>query len=316
MSDAGDFPRTPLALVVNDQEWTARSLESILSPSGFAVLKAYNGKQALELVAKATPDLLIIDMNLPDMDGTDLCRKVREAGTIKRSTPLLMLTTGPLGRQERIDALRAGAWDVLRPPFDPEELVLKVGAFVGAKQEADTAREQGLLDPSTGFYNVKGLLKRVGEITADAARHQRALACVVVGPDWTTASAESPPVPSSNGNGRPDRLATELARTIAGATRLSDTVGRLGQADFVILAPGTDASGASRLAERVLEAVESAGVAGTDEAPVQLRAGIYAVPNLGGESIIPMDLLSRATLALRKAQSDRSGGKIQAYDAS
>jgi PleD family two-component response regulator len=313
MPEDGEFARTPLALVVNDQEWTARSLESILSPSGFAVLKAYNARQALELVERATPDLLIIDLSLPDMDGTELCRKVKALPNVLRSTPLLMLTTGHLGRQERIEALRAGAWDVLRPPFDPEELILKVGAFVGAKQEADTAREESLLDQESGFYNVRGLLRRVGEITADAARHQRAVACVVIGPDW---NGRGPAVDlSGRGEGLSEDAGGVIVRALASATRLSDTVGRLGESDFVILAPGTSSPGAARLAERVLDAVDSTvRLEAPDVGGLRLRAGYYAVPNLGGESIVPVDLLSRATLALRRAQADQSGIRIRSYD--
>ncbi len=313
MSEAGDFSRTPLALVVNDQEWTARSLESILSPSGFAVLKAYNAKQALELVGRAAPDLIIIDLGLPDMNGVELCRKVRTQPAVPRGTPLLMLTTGPLSRQERIEALRAGAWDVLRPPFDPEELVLKVAAFVEAKQEADTAREESLLDPGSGFYNVRGLLRRVGEITADAARHQRAVACVALGPDWVSGTFAQDSS-GTGGNGASLDAQDTLVKALAGSTRLSDTVGRLGEADFVILAPGTDGSGAARLAERVLADLDTAFETAASGA-LRLRAGYYAVPNLGGESIVPVDLLSRATLALRRAQSDPAGVRVRSFEA-
>ncbi len=251
MPDAEGFPRTPLALVVDDQEWTARSLESILGPSGFAVLKAYTGQQAIELIRKVSPDLLIIDLHLPDMNGTDVCRLARSMPSVRRSTPILMLTTGPLGRGERVDALRAGAWDVISLPLAQEELVLKVGAWVGAKQEADAAREESLLDPETGFYNVRGLLRRVGEVTADASRHHRPLACIVMGPDWE-AEAESSPKQRAEEL----ELIREVAQGLVSATRLSDTIGCLGHSNYVIIAPGTDRKGAEILARRLLEKVD------------------------------------------------------------
>lgn len=305
MAEPQPFERTPLALVVDDQEWTARSLESILSPSGYAVLKAYTGRQALELARKVQPEILVVDMHLPDMRGVDVCREARELPNIRASTPIVMLTTSPLGRSERIEALRAGAWDVVRPPFDPEELLLKIGAFVAAKQEADSAREVSLLDPITGFYNVKGLLKRVAEVTAEAARSRRPLACVVLGLDRDAAGEAADRGPA-------DAVPPELTAALTSTARVSDIVGRLGEGNFVVVAPGTDPGGAHRLAMRLLAAVDE-GVAGERSSP-RMRAGYYAVRDVDAAPVTPVDLLTRATMALRNAQADQTGRRIHTYE--
>lgn len=307
MAERPSFERTPLALVVDDQEWTARSLESILSPSGYAVLKAYTGRQALELVRKVQPEILVIDMHLPDMRGVDVCKEARALPNVRGSTPIVMLTTSPLGRSERIEALQAGAWEVVRPPFDPEELLLKIGAFVMAKQEADRAREESLLDPVTGFYNVKGLLKRVAEVTAEATRSRRPLACVVLGMQWTG---------EANGPGEPAQTVSDgITAALASTARVSDIMGRLGEGNFVVVAPGTDPGGAHRLAMRLLAAVD-AGTGGPGGVHGQLmRAGYYAVRDTEEAPVTPVDLLTRATLALRNAQADQTGQRIHAYEA-
>lgn len=305
MAEPTAFDRTPLALVVDDQEWTARSLESILSPRGFAVLKAYTGRQALELARKVQPEILVIDMHLPDMRGVDVCREARALPNIRASTPIVMLTTSPLGRTERIEALRAGAWEVVRPPFDPEELILKVGAFVAAKQEAEAAREESLLDPTTGFYNVKGLLKRVSEVTAEATRSRRPLACVVLGMDWRGEGAAA-----DEASGLPDGLTAALAST----ARVSDIMGRLGEGNFVVVAPGTDPGGAHRLAMRLLAAADEGVSRGRTGVPLLMRAGYYAVRDTEQAPVTPVDLLTRATLALRNAQADDTGQRIHAYE--
>ena len=309
MPEAEGFPRTPLALVVDDQEWTARSLESILGPSGFAVLKAYTGQQAMELVRKVSPDLLIIDLHLPDMNGTDVCRQARTMPSVRSSTPILMLTTGPLGRGERLEALRAGAWDVISLPLAQEELVLKVGAWVAAKQEADAAREDSLLDPETGFYNVRGLLRRVGEVTADASRHKRPLACIVMGPDWEADQDADPGKRTEE-----LELIREVASGLVSATRLSDTIGCLGHSNYVIIAPGTDRAGAEILARRLLERVDEKRQAESEEEDRPMRAGYFAVTDFEDASLKPVDLLTRATRALRRSQSDPSGNRIRFYE--
>ena len=175
---------TPLVLLVDDQEWTSRSIESILRPKGHVVLKAYTGRQALDLVQKVSPDAIIVDFHLPDMDGIEVARELKQSPTVHAVTPLIMISASAPGRNERLDALQAGAWDILRHPVDPGELVLRMETLVRAKQEADRIREEGLTDPSTGFYNARGLLRRTQEISADAIRFERPLACIAFGPEW------------------------------------------------------------------------------------------------------------------------------------
>jgi two-component system cell cycle response regulator len=298
---------TPLVLLVDDQEWTARSIESILRPKGHVVLKAYTGQQALDLVQKVSPDALLVDLHLPDIDGIDLVRQLKAYPTIQSMTPVLMITGGAVGRAQRLEALGAGAWDVLTHPVDPNELILRMETFVRAKHDSDKLRDEGLTDPGTGFYNTRGILRRAKEIGADAVRFDRPLTCIAFGP------------PAFGENGSTEELTDEVARQVAAAlrsvTRVSDTIGRLGPGEFIVVAPGTDQAGAVRLADRVFEAVEgSAKAALLDPARLkQIRAGFCAASP--DEPTTPEDLLLKATLALRKAQADGGSFRVRAYDA-
>ncbi|MDT8340078.1 MAG: response regulator [Longimicrobiales bacterium] len=297
--------RTPLAVVVDDQEWTARSLESILSPAGFAVLKAYTGRQALELLQRVRADIVFLDVDLPDVDGSDLCRSLAESGAIRRSTPLLALCTARPAREQRLEILRAGAWDIVSLPLDPEELILRVQSLVHAKQEADEAAERSLLDARTGFYNARGLMRRLTEISAEARRHTRPLACVVVGPkdDQTTQSVLREILAMGAADDAPRRPEDSeptgsLADALAVVTRTSDAKGLLGDQHFVIVAPDTNAAGAVRLAERVMEGHTASG-----EATTPICMGLYAT-EWDRDPVAPGDLLTRATTAFRRAQHD------------
>jgi PleD family two-component response regulator len=312
MEKAPDF--TPLVLLVDDQEWTSRSIESILRPKGHVVLKAYTGHQALELVTKVNPDVVIVDAHLPDIDGVDVLRRLQESPTIQATTPMLMITSSNLGNAERLEALAAGAWDILTHPVDPNELLLRIETFVRAKQESDRTRDEGLTDPGTGFYNVRGVLRRTQEISADAVRFDRPMACIALGPYLSDQDEDR--------GAAMEAIVTTLNRRVAGAlrtvTRVSDTVGRLGPGEFIIVAPGTDERGALRLADRVLQAAEeyarSQGVEALDSDELsRLRAGLCAVP--GGEPMTPEDLLLKATMALRRAQADEGTFRVRAYEA-
>lgn len=306
MAEQAEFPRTPLVLVTIDQEWTVRSLESILSPAGYAVVKARNGEQAKELLKRVKPDLLLVDYELPDMTGTALVEAIRKRSANLRATPIVMLTMDALNRDQRIEALKAGAWEIVRAPFDQEELTLKLQAFVCMKLRADEAREESLVDDRSGFYNVQGLMKRVSELTADAARHRRSLACVVVAPDLVAQEVVDQSL-------EPELVGNEIATALASVTRISDTVGRLGETEFVVIAPGTTPEAADAFAQRLLARLSGAEAVGRALSAQSLRAGYYAVAEQDAETVMPVDILTRATLALRRAQADEGGAVIHAF---
>src|SRR5215210_8411939 len=176
-------PAAPLVLIANDQEWSARSLESILAPNGYSVVRAYTGQQALERVRTTRPDIIILDAQMPDLHGFEVCRLLRADSRFSPTTPIIITTSGPSGRTQRLEAYRAGAWEFLGQPLDGEALLLKLATFLQCKLEVDGLREESLLDASTGLYNMRGLSHRAHEIGADAFRRRDPLACVVFSPE-------------------------------------------------------------------------------------------------------------------------------------
>lgn len=296
---------TPSLLMVEDQEWTARSIESILRPQGFVVLKAYTGYQCLSVIPRVTPDVLMVTTRLPDMSGIDLINQLRERGAIRPSMPLLMVSIAEMSPSERTQAFEAGVWDIIRPPFAPVELALKMTNWVRAKRDGDAAREEGLVDPTTGVYNFKGLVKRTEEIISDANRSERDVSFIVIGPALSHNGHEKTETAIA-GRGT-QGIESQLATVLLAACRLSDAIGRLGDGEFAVVAPHTDQPGASILAQRILDAFA------TEELGVQLRAGLYSAHRSKKDPVLSVDLLSRATAALRKAQTGESGPTIQSY---
>src|SRR3990172_7914236 len=125
--------RPALVLIANAQEWAARSLATILGPAGFAVLRAYTDRNALDRVRSARPDVIILDQHLPDRGGIEICRQLRADPQVTASTPIIISTAGPTTRQQRIEAMRAGAAEFIGQPLDGEEFTLRLQFLVGAK---------------------------------------------------------------------------------------------------------------------------------------------------------------------------------------
>ena len=299
-------------------------MQSILQPAGFAVVKAYTGRQAIELAIRLRPDLVIVDYKLTDIMGLDACRAIRELPTVDDATPFVITTTDSLNRKERHECFRAGIWDIFSSPFDPVELVGKLEAFLSARRQVEHALESTHKDPATGLYNWNGLLARAVELVADAQRSRRWTACVALGPreGQTVVSSEGLVEGSSDevlrislsDPGSP-RLLDRIATALFEATRDSDSTGILDTNDFLVLAPGTDEEGAATLATRLVEALnDQAILKECRRSELQFSAGYYAALDGTGGSLTANDLIGRSMEALRAAQvADPESGTILAF---
>jgi len=141
-------------LVVEDEAKIRSLLRGYLERAGFSVLTTESGAEALTLVATADPDLILLDLGLPDVPGETVAREIRRT----RATPILMLTA-KAGEGDRIAGLELGADDYVTKPFSPQEVVLRAQAILrrsaGAGAIGAAARSFG-----------------AGELRLDEARHE------------------------------------------------------------------------------------------------------------------------------------------------
>jgi DNA-binding response OmpR family regulator len=112
-------------LLVEDERKLRDLVRSYLERAGFTVLSTASGAEALSLAASAAPDLLVLDLGLPDVSGETVAREVRAAGPV----PILMLTAKS-AEEDRVRGLELGADDYVTKPFSPRELVLRVQAIL------------------------------------------------------------------------------------------------------------------------------------------------------------------------------------------
>jgi diguanylate cyclase (GGDEF)-like protein len=295
----------PLVLIANDQEWSARSLESILVPKGYEVMRAYTGRQALERARTAHPDIIILDAQMPDLHGVEVCRQLRADPRFSPTVPIVITTAGPSGRAQRLEAYQAGAWEFLGQPLDGEALLLKLDSFLSAKLEVDRVHDESLLDQATGLYNMRGLSRRAREIGSEAFRQRHALTCVVFAP-------ESPDMGAASAEEVSARLASAVGEALRKSGRSSDAIGRLGPLEFAVIAPATGPAAAVKLVERLRDSVEMHPVPmNGNSASMALRIGYCAVPDFRAVDFDATEMLLRATTALRTVRAE--GGTLRAF---
>jgi two-component system, OmpR family, response regulator MprA len=124
-------------LIVDDDRSLREALRRALVLGGYETVSAANGREALAQVADATPDALVLDVGLPDLDGLEVCRRLRAAGN---RVPVLMLTARD-AIEDRIDGLDAGADDYLVKPFDVGELKARLRALLRRVSAEDAPDE-------------------------------------------------------------------------------------------------------------------------------------------------------------------------------
>jgi len=127
--------RTPLVLIVDDDPRVTAFFERLLTREGYVVTIAHDGASALTSVTEHPPDVVLLDVMIPGLDGFEICRRLkREPGT--RLTPII-LVTALSAHEDRIRGLEAGADEFLTKPVDTHELLTRVGSLVRVKRYTD-----------------------------------------------------------------------------------------------------------------------------------------------------------------------------------
>jgi two-component system KDP operon response regulator KdpE len=127
-------------LVVDDEERMVRFIRLNLEHDGFQVFEAFNGKQAIDKIRSNLPDLVLLDVMMPDIDGFEVLEMIRESSTV----PVIMLTAK--GEEEdRVHGLELGADDYITKPFSPRELVSRVRAVL-RRTEMSGVSTHGLIE--------------------------------------------------------------------------------------------------------------------------------------------------------------------------
>lgn len=300
LAAASPRTRTPVVVLAGAQEWTARSLASVLEPAGYAVRLVHGAGDAARQIAADPPDAVIVDLQAGD-GAAALARRLRDEGLVTPSTAILVFPAAAVTREERLELLRAGADEVLRHPLDAEELLLGLASRLRAKLDADRAREARFVDFDSGLYTLRGLAVRAREMDAAAARRHEPLACLAL-------AVELPEGPAAPDIGRATDAALALA--VGRAARRSDAVARIGVGAFAVLAPLGDAPRVRRLAARLAAAALAALPPAADRAPAP-RGGYALTRDLHDSGLDALALFARATTALHSA---RTGGRwLRAY---
>ena len=290
----------PCVLIVDDQPINIQALYRIFSPD-HRVLMATSGAKALTLCKEDPPDLVLLDVVMPEMDGHEVCARLK-ADEATRNIPVIFITSHT-DADEETKGLELGAVDFIAKPVNPAVVRARVKTHLTLKAHADLLRQMVFIDGLTGVANRRCFDERLGTEWLRAARSALPLALLMLDVDHF-----------KRFNDRYGHLAgDECLRRVAlaikdGLLRPGDLVARYGGEEFACILPGTDFEGALAVGAAIEQRVRGLQIEHADSDVsnvVTISIGVsMSLPERDGD---PTRLLALADTQLYRAKHSGRG---------
>ncbi|MCX5656196.1 MAG: diguanylate cyclase [Planctomycetota bacterium] len=293
-------------LIIDDSpEAIAVAKARLANEENLTILCADGGRRGLEALKAEKPDLVLLDVDMPDVSGFDLCR------TIKSDPELCMIPiiflTGSGGPEDKVRGLDLGAVDYISKPFDAFELRARVRAALRTKHFQDLLIEYAQIDPLTSLPNRRALQERLAQEWDRLMRHGGRIAFIMVDLDHFKR------VNDTYGHSIGDRVLQQAAKVLQGQCRKVDLPARYGGEEFAIVVPEVTALEAVNLAERCRIGMENVAVkAGAETVKFTASFGVSDSDGVGSSDAL-IELADRALFQAKDA--GRNNVRVVAADA-
>lgn len=292
--------KLPCLLVVDDQPINIQALYRIFAPD-HRVLMATSGAKALMLCKEDPPDLVLLDVVMPKMDGHEVCARLKE-DEATRNIPVIFVTSHT-DADEETKGLELGAVDFIAKPVNPAVVRARVRTHLTLKAQSDLLRQMVFIDGLTGVANRRCFDERLNTEWRRAARSALPLALLMLDVDHFKRFNDR------YGHQAGDECLREVASAIkSGLRRPGDLVARYGGEEFVCILPGTDLDGALAVGVGIEQRVRGLRIEHADSDvsdAVTLSVGVaVSLPDRDGD---PTRLLALADAQLYRAKHSGRG---------
>jgi len=230
-------------LIIDDSPAVHSLIRARLAGEPVEIFDAGGGVEGIARAAEITPDLILLDVEMPPPDGFEVCRQLK-ANAVTAGIPIVFIT-GVSSTTEKLMGLELGAVDYVTKPFDPAELRARVRASLRTKYLLDLLNQKAQIDGVTGLWNRAYLHQRLGQEISMVRRHGHPLSLVLGDVD------EFRKINETHGHPCGDAVLRAVAAMMVESSRREDIICRFEGATFAILTPGVADDGAAVLAERL-----------------------------------------------------------------
>jgi len=282
-------------LITDDEKFNLDILVGILSPM-YNILIARNGTRALELAREHSPDLILLDIIMPDMTGFEVITKLKESD-LTVNIPVIFIT-GLTDSADEEKGFFLGAVDYITKPFKKSIVKARVNTHIKIIDQMQTIERIGHIDPLTKIANRRGFDNRFSADWGGAIRSKTPISFLIMDLD------EFKKYNDTYGHHQGDVALKSFAETaLYSINRATDLVARWGGEEFVIILPNTDLAGAAEVAENVRKNVEETPIPTEDGSITSVTVSIGVNSVLPDTATSSKDFMNKADQALYRAKS-------------
>lgn len=295
-------PRDFRIVVVDDDAAIRRLILFYLRKNGFDVTECTDGAEGRDFLFKHSWDLAVLDRRLPDIDGIELCRELKQKRDFRNR--YIIVLTGDDEKEDKLEGFDLGADDYVTKPFQPDELMARIRAakrIVDLQKELmESNRQLALLsitDGLTQLYNHRYFQEEFAKEFEEARRYEQPLSLALIDIDFFKK------VNDTYGHAAGDEVLKAVSQTLAGSVRSSDTAARYGGEEFAVIMPQTDLEDGRAFAEKIRTMVEAQEIdTAAGRVPVTVSIGVASIPY--SQIQTPIAMVDAADKALYRAKAN------------
>jgi len=246
----------PLVLIVDDTIKNLQLLGSILKAENYKIAVATNGLAAISVTNDINPDLILLDVMMPELDGFETCKKLKTLPKTK-DIPVIFLTA-KVENEDIINGFKIGAVDYITKPFNTYELKARVKTHLELKKSKDLLQQKNeileklsITDGLTGLFNHRYITDTLSRLIEENKRYKQPLSIAMFDID------NFKKINDEQGHLFGDDVLVKIASLIDNSLRKTDIAGRYGGEEFMILFAHTELKGAVESSKRIIEGVEN-----------------------------------------------------------
>jgi two-component system cell cycle response regulator len=280
-------------VIIDDSSDALALAKARLTKEYVDIFCANGGKEGLEMIRRETPDLVLLDVDMPDVSGFDVCRTLKN-DTDLHTIPVIFLS-GSCTQQEKVQGLDLGAVDFVTKPFEAFELRARVRAALRTKRLHDLLTMHAQLDPLTELFNRRAMTTRLEREWGRIQRHGGILSFAMLDMDHFKQ------VNDTFGHSFGDRVLQEVAQTLISQCRHIDLPVRFGGEEFAIIIPDETAQQTMSMLERLRERIATTPLT-AENVSVPITASFGVADSSGRPSV--QSLIDAADKALYQAKQN------------
>ncbi|MDF1809942.1 MAG: diguanylate cyclase [Phycisphaerales bacterium] len=308
---------TPVVLLIDDSQFVHRLLDARMRSESISLIGEFNGKNGFERAVEDSPALILLDLDMPVMDGFETLRALKEEAKTK-DIPVIVLS-GMDSSQDKVTAFDLGAIDFVTKPFELTELRARVRSSLKMSALMKMLSQKAQIDGLSELYNRSFFDDRFKEEYDRAIRHGHPLSIALMDLDHFKS------INDTFGHPAGDTVIAGVAKIAVQECRSSDIACRYGGEEFVLIMPETSPADAFTLCDRIRERCEATTWAQHPGRPVTISIGIVGATDGAGIQCTPAAMIELADRNLYDAKksgrnmvraSDINGAQVKIAKAS